>query len=354
MKSQESQQINKKKTVGETLQSICLSKRKRKGLTLLEVVISLALFAILLVPISSFVNSSVQMNKKAEVKQQATLLGQSMLEELGSISELFVGENELFGKENIVIEVCEDEGYCISTFEKDDMLIDIKFDSLEDSSTSNKETLFNINEDSIASKVLSTTQNTGLFIEITNNNITAKIADSLSPSLLIVKEKKGEVGSENLFIEVNNAYFASLKYAQRSSQQLTETLKYNNINIEVKTNNKNQQPITNIYIKNNTSTPITVCANNKLANGHEVVTVIDENKSNGSIETSNIEIQYNNCSFSGGDGSSEEGNEQQPVIPPTQETKTEPLYEIEVNIFSQTNELIFSGKRVLPLKFDEE
>lgn len=55
---------------------------KRKGITLIEVIISVALIAILLIPLTNLVMTSIKKNKKAEVKQEATNLGQKIVEEL--------------------------------------------------------------------------------------------------------------------------------------------------------------------------------------------------------------------------------------------------------------------------------
>lgn len=55
---------------------------KRKGITLIEVIISIALIAILLIPLTNLVMTSIKKNKKAEVKQEATNLGQKIVEEL--------------------------------------------------------------------------------------------------------------------------------------------------------------------------------------------------------------------------------------------------------------------------------
>ena len=55
---------------------------KRKGITLIEVIISVALIAILLIPLTNLVMTSIKRNKKAEVKQEATNLGQKIVEEL--------------------------------------------------------------------------------------------------------------------------------------------------------------------------------------------------------------------------------------------------------------------------------
>ncbi|MFQ7057517.1 MAG: prepilin-type N-terminal cleavage/methylation domain-containing protein, partial [Turicibacter sanguinis] len=49
---------------------------KNPGLTLIEVIISVALLAILSVPIFTMVNTNVKLSQKTELRQQATIIGQ--------------------------------------------------------------------------------------------------------------------------------------------------------------------------------------------------------------------------------------------------------------------------------------
>lgn len=58
---------------------------KNKGFTLVELIISVALIGILLIPVSSMVLSTVRTNKSAEIKQKATLVGQQILEKFRAI-----------------------------------------------------------------------------------------------------------------------------------------------------------------------------------------------------------------------------------------------------------------------------
>ncbi|MDO4926685.1 MAG: prepilin-type N-terminal cleavage/methylation domain-containing protein [Turicibacter sp.] len=133
MRPQESQKKSRK-TVGGTLQSICVYKGKRKGLTLIEVIISLALFSLIAIPVFGFANMSVETNKKAELKQQAALLGQSIFEELGGIEQLIVGENDLFGKIVVISESCDESEYCTDDLEIDRFMVNIQFSALKKSS----------------------------------------------------------------------------------------------------------------------------------------------------------------------------------------------------------------------------
>lgn len=78
------------------MKNICNIK---KGMTLIEVIISVALLSLLIIPISSMIINSVKTNKKAEIKQKAAYIGQKVLEEIGTYDYVTLstdGENRFF------------------------------------------------------------------------------------------------------------------------------------------------------------------------------------------------------------------------------------------------------------------
>ena len=101
----------KSKKTEEILQSLCAFKGKqKKGLTLIEVIISMALFGIMAVPVATMVNYSIKSNHQAELRQEAAFVGQKILEELSAVREdLVIGENNLFGLSSVMIEEAKDE-----------------------------------------------------------------------------------------------------------------------------------------------------------------------------------------------------------------------------------------------------
>ena len=58
------------------------NKKIKKGMTLIEVIISVTLLSILIVPISGFILSSLKNNTTSQKKQEASYIGQKILEEL--------------------------------------------------------------------------------------------------------------------------------------------------------------------------------------------------------------------------------------------------------------------------------
>lgn len=65
---------------------------KSKGLTLIEIIISLAILAILLVPISNLVIASTKINKDGENKQKAVTIAEQMIEEIKALPDLQNGK----------------------------------------------------------------------------------------------------------------------------------------------------------------------------------------------------------------------------------------------------------------------
>lgn len=68
-----------------------INKQKAKrGMTLIEVIISVALLSILLIPLSDVVISSFKNSKRSEYAQKASYIGQKMLEELKAYDEILI------------------------------------------------------------------------------------------------------------------------------------------------------------------------------------------------------------------------------------------------------------------------
>lgn len=60
---------------------------RKKALTLIEVVISLAILFIIMIPVSTMAIQSIKTNKQAEEKQRATILAQKLMEKIKSLPE---------------------------------------------------------------------------------------------------------------------------------------------------------------------------------------------------------------------------------------------------------------------------
>ena len=70
-------------------------RRVKKGMTLLEVVISLAIIAIMIVPLMNSLLTAVRANKKGEEVQDAKLLGQQIVEKLRLQEDIEAGNIEI-------------------------------------------------------------------------------------------------------------------------------------------------------------------------------------------------------------------------------------------------------------------
>lgn len=105
---------------------------KNKGFTLLELVISLALIAILIIPISNLVLGSVKINKAGEDKQQAGLKLQEVIENIKSV-DLPKNVDEKIEVGNGVYVVKNGEGtFSISDSNDKDIEIEGTIEEVED------------------------------------------------------------------------------------------------------------------------------------------------------------------------------------------------------------------------------
>lgn len=96
-------------------------KRKikaRKGMTLIEVVMSVALIAILLIPLANVAMSTLKTNEKSEIKQEASQVGQNVMEELTSYDELKIGAGSkvTFSKGDLKYNPGDDKNILKGTF----------------------------------------------------------------------------------------------------------------------------------------------------------------------------------------------------------------------------------------------
>ncbi|WP_235069159.1 type II secretion system protein [Turicibacter sp. TJ11] len=86
-----------------------LQKRTKKpGLTLIEVIISVALLAILSIPIFITVNTSVKLSQKTELSQQATVVGQRILEYLGSVNHITLSDSTVLNSVGLELAFSKD------------------------------------------------------------------------------------------------------------------------------------------------------------------------------------------------------------------------------------------------------
>ena len=325
VKNQKSQ-LKTKKTVEKTLQSICVYKGKRNGFTLIEVIISLAIFSLLSIAIVNFINVSLKTNQKSEVKQQATLLGQSLLEELGSFNQLKIGSNELFGLSNVVVEDenCLNSQYCMNDLDIKDFNVGISINLLKNNSNQQVQSFSNVSQES------------SLYIEVTNQNIIGQVRNN--PLSIFTKANQ-----DQLIITISEDHSVSLKSLLTNNHvKLTGLMDTGNTTINIKTDNQNDA-ITGITINNKSDLILEGCLQNNDEGGHlnlSDITVVPEYKGNFKIiENGDI------CSFKTSDG----------VNNSFQSTTTSDLYEVQINIYyNNSNELVFSGDRVLPLDFIRE
>lgn len=75
-------------------------KQKKKGFTLLEIVVALAVIGIMMIPLGGALLTSVKANKMGEIKQEAKLISQEIIEKLRSIGKVENGPMSVGGMSN--------------------------------------------------------------------------------------------------------------------------------------------------------------------------------------------------------------------------------------------------------------
>lgn len=74
-------------------------KQKKKGFTLLEIVIALAVIGIMMIPLGSALFTSVRTNKMGEIKQESKLISQEIIEKIRSFGDIKDSMSFNVGKE---------------------------------------------------------------------------------------------------------------------------------------------------------------------------------------------------------------------------------------------------------------
>lgn len=97
------------------MKNILRSKAKKPGLTLIEVIISVALLAILSIPVLVAVNTNVKLSQKTELSQQATVIGQRILEYLSTMKNITLEDSSVLQDLDLDLSFSKGESGVIST-----------------------------------------------------------------------------------------------------------------------------------------------------------------------------------------------------------------------------------------------
>ncbi|MEG1255825.1 type II secretion system protein [Clostridium sp.] len=209
-------------------------RTKKKGFTLLEVIISFALISILLIPISNMILSSVKINKMTENKQQAKALLQDTVENIKLIDKLpeTMGENVTLDNgvtitrtEDIVVDEESKATYAVASSENDKGFSiegTIRLKSVTSSNENNKKLIdraiyFNNGLISVsdASSKIETALNKGAgYLAVKGDSIAIKVDDTGKINMVYGEsenEIKNEIKNEiNIASPENNALLICL------------------------------------------------------------------------------------------------------------------------------------------------
>lgn len=246
--------------------------KAKKGMTLIEVIISVALLSILIVPLSGLVMSSLKNNISAEYRQKASYIGQKVLEELKAYDKITLKNDagkkyfELLGGDEIIQDLKEDStgntfkgsfdrtiyGGASESAGKDDNLYNVEV-KLEKDLNFQYENVNNLDKNNNAAFILN-------FLRDSSNNNIIKIKDNPHNSYAISNELIMELdkNSNNLIVYKKNESTPLVTVNKTNVDNNTIVLYIKegfsqNINIEFKNNTEETVEIHLISGDNNSS-----------------------------------------------------------------------------------------------------
>ncbi|MDU2682278.1 MAG: prepilin-type N-terminal cleavage/methylation domain-containing protein [Clostridium sp.] len=246
--------------------------KAKKGMTLIEVIISVALLSILIVPLSGLVMSSLKNNISAEYRQKASYIGQKVLEELKAYDKIILKNDagkkyfELLNGDEIIQDLKEDStgntfkgsfdrtiyGGASESAGKDDNLYNVEV-KLEKDLNFQYENVNNLDKNNNAAFILN-------FLRDSSNNDIIKIKDNSDNSYAISNELIMELdkNSNNLIVYKKNESTPLVTVNKTNVDNNTIVLYIKegfsqNINIEFKNNTEETVEIHLISGDNNYS-----------------------------------------------------------------------------------------------------
>ncbi|WP_250455103.1 type IV pilus modification PilV family protein [Clostridium tertium] len=246
--------------------------KAKKGMTLIEVIISVALLSILIVPLSGLVMSSLKNNISAEYRQKASYIGQKVLEELKAYDKITLKNDagkkyfELLDGDEIIQDLKADStgntfkgsfdrtiyGGASESAGKDDNLYNVEV-KLEKDLNFQYENVNNLDKNNNAAFILN-------FLRDSSNNNIVKIKDNPENSYAVSNELIMELdkNSNNLIVYKENDSTPLVTVNKKKADNNTIVLYIKegfskNVNIEFKNNIEETVEIHLISGDNNSS-----------------------------------------------------------------------------------------------------
>ncbi|MBS6503737.1 MAG: prepilin-type N-terminal cleavage/methylation domain-containing protein [Clostridium sp.] len=246
--------------------------KAKKGMTLIEVIISVALLSILIVPLSGLVMSSLKNNISAEYRQKASYIGQKVLEELKAYDKITLKNDtgkkyfELLDGDEIIQDLKEDStgntfkgsfdrtiyGGASESAGKDDNLYNVEV-KLEKDLNFQYENVNNLDKNNNAAFIFN-------FLRDSSNNNVIKIEDNPDNSYAVSNELIMELdkNSNNLIVYKKNESTPLVTVNKTKADNNTIVLYIKegfsrNVNIEFKNNIEETVEIHLISGDNNSS-----------------------------------------------------------------------------------------------------
>ena len=234
-------------------------RKMKKGLTLIELIISLALLGIIIVPIGGYALGSIKNSLESEKKQKASFIGQRFLEEIKAYDEIVLKtseegkkyfqllDGEIIFKEQDSSEVKDEHGVIKKlpeiyrgNFEKDNFKLETEIKEDEIFKYNNINNLENITDETFTLNLRASVGIASLEIK---ENLT-KVSDFRNDLVITLEE--------NLKIKIDDSLTEQELVSDSSSNNLKNTIIINieksfSLNKKIEIRNKTGKTI-NIYV----------------------------------------------------------------------------------------------------------
>ncbi|MBU3160434.1 prepilin-type N-terminal cleavage/methylation domain-containing protein [Clostridium frigoris] len=229
-----------------------LIKKKKRGFTLIEVLVSIAIFSIMSIPVSMMVISGVKNSKSGEYKQKAAAISQQIIEELKSNNAVSASNsNKIELRSGSLDAVPATTGHNIR-FSKTNINVDTKNSLTADVTFERRNLEYN-------NRSIENTVAYDLTIEMNKDTINVIKADKSHKLIPIV------IGSDfEIINNPNNGDNDNIKLVWKNRNDLTEIGSYKRISDSSGITNSGKIKIVsgdntdNIFLENNLTNPLQI------------------------------------------------------------------------------------------------
>lgn len=218
--------------------------KNNNGLSLVEILVSMAIVGIMIFPIGSIINTAIKTNKKSETRQQAIQLGQQIVEEIETIGDIDKSGISLSGGylKGDINNTKSNAFYSSNNYKKGDVIYDIDLSLKQNTSI-----IHNINN-SDDKDFISTVKDT---LDLTTNSASIVVQKNGSEKAIPIDVSDTKLQVET-YQEGNNK---KLRLRGNDSIDITYNIKSNKVVLNFTSGYKLSEGIT-IDVYNSLDTPM--------------------------------------------------------------------------------------------------